>query len=309
MFTRFRTFAGFWLASALLFAGIGCGVQPSSAPMPQDHVFDTVEQTLAALPDGFLNITPLELNAELTSSARPLLIDVRQPDEIARDGYIAGATSIPLRTLARSLGGIPADRAAPMVVYCGSGQRSPMAVFALRALDFGQVRNLQGGLGNWKRAGLPVATDDSIRRVQALPSAPNGVDGQVLGRLDEILTDLPGDFDLVQPAQVLQEIQSEEAAPILIDVRQPGETSHGMLEGATPIPIRTLLQDTSRLPDNKDANVVVYCGSGHRSAMALLALDLAGYRHVRSLFGGTGAWQTAGLDLGPGCGCSVPLAP
>lgn len=203
---------------------------------------------------------------------------------------------------------MPADRAAPVVVYCGSGQRSPMAVFALRALNFGQVRNLQGGLGNWKRAGLPVATDDSIRGVQASPSAPNGVDEQLLERLDGILTDLPGDFGLEQAQQLMQQMQSEER-PILIDVRQPGETSHGMLEDATPIPIRTLLQDTSRLPDNKDANIVVYCGSGHRSAMALLALNLAGYRHVRSLFGGTAAWEAAGLSLGPGCGCSVPLAP
>ena len=40
--------------------------------------------------------------------------------------------------------------------------------------------------------------------------------------------------------------------------------------------------------------VVVYCGSGHRSAMAMVAMQLAGYTNVKSLSGGWKAWVDGG---------------
>jgi rhodanese-related sulfurtransferase len=271
-----------------------------------DPALGVVNQTLAELPDGFLNLTPTELNDQLASGTPPAVVDVRERSEIERDGYIAGAVSVPLRTLAKQLGSLPSDPAMPLVVYCGSGQRSPMAVFALRALGFSQVMNLQGGFANWKRAGLPVDTNASNLKVPASPLVATGVDQAVLQRIDSVFSELPGDFGLVQAQQLNDELNSN-TAPVLIDVRQPVETSASMLPGATPMPLRILLQDPSRLPSDKAADVVVYCGSGHRSAMGMIALRMAGYSHVRSLAGGTAAWEGTGLELGPGCGCTAQI--
>ena len=48
-------------------------------------------------------------------------------------------------------------------------------------------------------------------------------------------------------------------------------------------------------PDAKDAEIVVYCGSGHRSTMAMTILLTEGYTNVTSLKGGFGGWVSAGF--------------
>jgi rhodanese-related sulfurtransferase len=43
--------------------------------------------------------------------------------------------------------------------------------------------------------------------------------------------------------------------------------------------------------------VVVYCGSGHRSTIAMSILWAYGYSDVHSLKGGFGAWVEAGYPV------------
>jgi|GEM_PF-5322886 len=57
--------------------------------------------------------------------------------------------------------GLPAeavalDVAAPLVIYCGSGHRSTIAMSILRAYGYETIRSLVGGLGAWTEAGFPV---------------------------------------------------------------------------------------------------------------------------------------------------------
>jgi rhodanese-related sulfurtransferase len=52
----------------------------------------------------------------------------------------------------------PADSAAPIVVYCGSGHRSTIAMTILWSYGYTDVRSLRGGMGAWVSAGYPVAT-------------------------------------------------------------------------------------------------------------------------------------------------------
>src|SRR5262249_57316037 len=47
------------------------------------------------------------------------------------------------------------DPAAPIVVYCASGNRSLFAARSLVELGYRDVRSLSGGFTAWKRAGLP----------------------------------------------------------------------------------------------------------------------------------------------------------
>ncbi len=46
-----------------------------------------------------------------------------------------------------------------------------------------------------------------------------------------------------------------------------------------------------------DADISVYCGSGHRSTMALAMLGTFGYENVSSLKGGYGSWAEAGYPV------------
>lgn len=84
------------------------------------------------------------------------LLDVRPPDEFI-DGHVLGARNIPLAELKARLDELPPD--VDVVAYC----RGPWCVLAFEAVAFlratGRVaRRLDGGLPEWRRAGLPVAS-------------------------------------------------------------------------------------------------------------------------------------------------------
>ena len=63
------------------------------------------------------------------------------------------------------------------------------------------------------------------------------------------------------------------------------------------IPLESFLADKALWPADKDAEIVVYCGSGHRSTMAMTILLTEGYTNVTSLKGGFGSWTEAGLPV------------
>jgi DMSO/TMAO reductase YedYZ molybdopterin-dependent catalytic subunit/glyoxylase-like metal-dependent hydrolase (beta-lactamase superfamily II)/rhodanese-related sulfurtransferase len=104
-----------------------------------------------------VEVTPrltIEQLAELRGLDPSLqLVDVRGPHEAA-DGVIAGARDIPPSILTDSFPIL--DRSAPVVVYCGSGNRSMVAASVLRAAGFTDASDLLGGFGAWRDAGLPV---------------------------------------------------------------------------------------------------------------------------------------------------------
>jgi rhodanese-related sulfurtransferase len=50
-------------------------------------------------------------------------------------------------------------------------------------------------------------------------------------------------------------------------------------------------------PADQDATIVAYCGSGHRSTMAMTMLWSYGYNDIRSLKGGFGGWAEAGYPI------------
>ena len=92
----------------------------------------------------------------------------------------------------------------------------------------------------------------------------------------------------------------------LIDVRDEAEYRQGHLPGAVHVP-RGLLEfrihplvERHCVDDNSDTadqHLVVYCGSGGRSALAAQTLQSMGYRNVESLAGGITAWMSAGLPV------------
>lgn len=84
------------------------------------------------------------------------ILDVRPPDEFA-DSHIPGALSIPLTELKARLDEVPPG--IDVVAYC----RGPWCVLAFEAVallrEQGRpAKRLEGGLPEWRRAGLPVAT-------------------------------------------------------------------------------------------------------------------------------------------------------
>jgi rhodanese-related sulfurtransferase/DNA-binding transcriptional ArsR family regulator len=85
------------------------------------------------------------------------VLDVRPPEEYAQ-GHIPGALNIPLDRLESRVGELSSDR--EIVAYC----RGPWCVLSFEAVarlrKAGiKARRLVDGLPEWRRAGLPVASD------------------------------------------------------------------------------------------------------------------------------------------------------
>lgn len=94
------------------------------------------------------SISARELAALLSEPTPPVLLDVREPDEVALVG-LPGAIVIPLGELDARIGEL--DPAAPTVVFCHLGVRSANALAHLRAAGFEDARHLAGGIDAWSR--------------------------------------------------------------------------------------------------------------------------------------------------------------
>ena len=73
-----------------------------------------------------------------------------------------------------------------------------------------------------------------------------------------------------------------ENGALLVDVRSEGEYADGGIEGSINIPIQELASRMDELGD-KNGEIVVYCQSGGRSAMAKRLLESNGFSKVHDL--------------------------
>jgi rhodanese-related sulfurtransferase len=88
---------------------------------------------------------------------------------------------------------------------------------------------------------------------------------------------------------------------LLVDVRESSEHEQGHLPGARLIP-RGILEAAAdpaypkhveELANARDRQVVLYCATGGRSAMAAAVLQMMGFKNVISLNGGYAEWAKA----------------
>jgi cysteine synthase/rhodanese-related sulfurtransferase len=84
------------------------------------------------------------------------LIDVRNPDEFAKE-RINEARNVPLPALSKgATAGLPTDRGAPVVTICARGKRSLYGLLLLKAQGYQNVKSVAGGMGAWVESGLPI---------------------------------------------------------------------------------------------------------------------------------------------------------
>ncbi len=76
---------------------------------------------------------------------------------------------------------------------------------------------------------------------------------------------------------------------IVLDVRTQDEYDAGHIEGAVLLPNETITDTQPDLLPNLDAEILIYCRSGNRSAQAALKLIAMGYTNVYD-FGGIIDW-------------------
>lgn len=253
-----------------------------AAPAGEVDVASVVDAYLSSIPEGFLAIG-LDAFKEQMDVTDIYLVDVREPSEYEA-GHIEGAVNIPIRTLAQNLDKVPSDM--PVIVYCASGQRAGMATSVLRSLGYGNVRAFAAGWKGWSAANEPVSTD----AVEA-GSFEIAADPALVAVADNFLSNIPEGFLAVGTVEKL-ETMMDATEIFLIDVREESEVAEtGMIPGAVNIPLRTLGQNFDQIPT--DQPVVVYCKSGFRAALALGALQMAGFQNAQSFPPSYLGWEEA----------------
>jgi sulfur-carrier protein adenylyltransferase/sulfurtransferase len=114
-------------------------------------------ELLARVRSEIVEVDPAAARAALDASDRPLLIDVREPEEY-QQGAIPGSLHIPRGNLERLVERVVADHHQPIIVSCQSGDRSVFAARSLADLGYTNVRSLAGGFSAWKRQGFAWET-------------------------------------------------------------------------------------------------------------------------------------------------------
>ena len=93
-------------------------------------------------------LTPAHLKERLAHAAAPVVLDVREPWEVAVCA-LPGARHIPMRDVPTQAEALPRDQ--DIVVLCHHGVRSQHVASFLERLGFERIYNLAGGIDAWAR--------------------------------------------------------------------------------------------------------------------------------------------------------------
>ena len=273
--------------------------EPAPEPTAEPEVVEVTDEQLDTLFGDFLagmeayDTLGLEPFNEMLAGEPPFILDVRETAELEENGWIEGAVHLPIRELASRTDVLPSQDT-PMVVYCGSGWRCTIALPLLNAMGWDDVKSLKGGsFGGWVEAGYPVVTGE-VPVAESLNAAE--VDPALAALFAENLAAMPEGYGGISIDDLNTAI-AENPDLQLIDVRTAEEIeAEGSIDApnVTFIPIEEFVARRAEWPADKDAPIVVYCGSGHRSTIAMPILWSYGYTDVLSMKGGFAEWAKAG---------------
>jgi rhodanese-related sulfurtransferase len=122
-----------------------------------------VKKAVELVADAKAKIEGLDVaGVEKERESGVMLVDLREPGELAESGRIAGSVNVP-----RGMLEFRADPTSPyhqegfeperrIILHCATGGRSALAAVALKDMGYTNVAHLDGGLKAWVAAGRPV---------------------------------------------------------------------------------------------------------------------------------------------------------
>ncbi|MFN8188112.1 MAG: MBL fold metallo-hydrolase [Gaiellales bacterium] len=221
-----------------------------------DAVLNTKErQTLDQALERELRPLALDDVLQLAGEGAQIL-DAREPSEYCA-AHLRGSVNVGLSGSFATWCGTLLDTARPIVIVADPG-REEEAATRLGRIGFDNIEGYLGG------------------GMQSVASRADLVDAN--GRLT---------------ALELAEALASTEPPAVLDVRTPGEWEAGSIDGSLNIPLSQLPQRLSEVPAGRP--LVVVCGTGYRSSIAMSVLDRGGCGELRDLLGGMDAWGASKL--------------
>ena len=189
------------------------------------------------------------------------ILDTRDPAEFAA-AHLSGSINIGLGGQYATWAGTVLNREQPIVIIADPGHEHEAAM-RLGRIGFDQVVGyLQDGLHSVQlRPDLMASTERLSAQVAA----------------ERVAAAAP------------------ERAPVIVDVRAPGERQQKRIPASVGIPLNHLTERLSELP--ADRPLLVHCAGGYRSSIAASLLQRHGFTQVGEIAGGIAAWDAAKLPL------------
>lgn len=94
-------------------------------------------------------ITAEELKTRIEAGIAPAIVDVRDPEELT-DGFIEGSINVPMDQIESSITKFLPNKQREVVLYCARGRRSAIAGEQLRAMEYTNVKSMEGGYEAYK---------------------------------------------------------------------------------------------------------------------------------------------------------------
>lgn len=229
----------------------------SEAPSYFAHDADMNRRERGTLDAALKTLKKLSLaEAETAAKAGAQILDARDPADYA-GGHWRGAVNVGIDGKFANWAGSILDKVRPIVVVAEAG-REAETITRLARVGFDRV----AGVLDKGMAAL-AARPDLVARTPRLT------------------------------ARALSEKLAAGDAPLVVDVRTPGERETGFIAGSVFLPLSKWPAALKDVPAGKP--VAIVCGGGYRSSIAASLLRGAGRTGVTDVIGGMAAWREEAL--------------
>ncbi len=85
--------------------------------------------------------------------------------------------------------------------------------------------------------------------------------------------------------------------PVIIDVRESFEYEIGHIKDSVLIPMYEIFNNTEKLSEFKNKDIVLVCSTGHRSFYTAKFLEEKGFKNIYNLYNGMYGWELANNEI------------
>ncbi len=225
------------------------------------------------------SVTPQDIRSALLLRREIALLDVRHEEEFATGHPLFAANMAAGRIALEAELRLP-RKDVSIVLYDNGEGLVTAAAEQLRALGYGNIATLAGGLQGWKAAGYEVFAD-----VNSYAKA--------FGELVEARRHTPS-FSADEVAALI----SAKANIAILDVRRFDEYATMNIPGSVSVPGAELVLRAGSAAPDPDTTIIINCAGRTRSIIGTQSLINAGLPNkVRALRNGTIGWTLAKHDL------------
>ncbi|MFA4968009.1 MAG: rhodanese-like domain-containing protein [Sulfuritalea sp.] len=257
-------------ATLLLFycGGLECMLSHNSAFKAEKLGYTNIKVYPAGSPEwkakgAQISVSAAHIKKLIDEKSPYVLVDAR-PKRVADKGMIPTAINISDTEFDKQVDKLPADKATPLIYYCGGLEcvLSDNSAAKAKKLGYTNVLTYPPGYPEWEKMhGAPAPA--------AAAAAATGGAAATTAAL------VPGkEKGSVTVASFEQVWKSNPGSIMLVDVRDPKEVASGTIKGSVNIPMNELEKKIATLPTDKP--VVFVCGTGARSGEAYDTVKLLG---------------------------------